>query len=118
MKFKIIVAFGLLLLCFSSAYSAEKIALPFVGKRSFNFYGGNGTENSIVIKKDGSTVIKAHGTTGSSILYKGKFSNPIISKDGEGWLFKGNKVFALSNGKIEKGCSGEETAPCESELYK
>ena len=69
--------------------------LPFIGKKAFNFQGGSGTGYSISIEKNGNTVIKFYPTGGTSISYKGKFSNPIILKDGTGWLFKNNKIYSL-----------------------
>jgi len=104
--------------CVASAYSADKSSLPFTGKRFFNFYGGSGTGHSISIKKDGTTTIAIHGTSGSSTLYKGKFANPINLKDGSGWLIKDNKIFSLMNGQINKGCNGDDASLCESELSK
>lgn len=91
--------------------------LPFVGTKTFNFYGGNGTGQPITIKKNGSTVIKLHGTSDTEILYKGKFSNPIVSKDGTGWLLKDGKIYSLTNGKIDNDCMGDRT-PCVSEFYE
>lgn len=91
--------------------------LPFLGTRSFNFYMGSGTGHSITIKKDGSTTVKIHGTVSTEVLYRGKFANPIVLKDGTGWLLKGNKIYALTNGKIDNDCRGDGK-PCESELFK
>jgi hypothetical protein len=90
--------------------------LPFVGTKSFNFYGGSGTGQSISIKKNGDTVIKLHGTSGTEILYKGKFSNPIKSKDGTAWLLKDDKIYSYTNGKIDNDCMGDGT-PCVSEFF-
>lgn len=99
------------------AISAAEIDLPFIGTRFFNTAGGSGTEESITIKKDGSTIIKVHGKTGTGIEYKGKFRNPILLEDGSGWLFKGNKVYSLEDGKIMHGCRGDDDE-CDSDLHK
>ena len=89
---------------------------PFVGEKSFNFMGGSGTGQSITIKKNGETTIILHGTSDSAVLYKGKFSNPIVAKDGSGWLFKDNKIYQTTNGKVDTDCMGDGQ-PCESDLY-
>jgi hypothetical protein len=96
--------------------------LPFVGTRYFNFMGGTGTNESITIEKNGTITLKyvdhfsgRHGDP--VVLYKGKFSNPIKLKDGTGYLLKGNKIYLLENGKIEKGCITEGEV-CEAELSK
>ncbi|MTJ53772.1 hypothetical protein FJR38_14500 [Anabaena sp. UHCC 0253] len=92
--------------------------LPFVGTRFFNFMGGSGTGQSITIKNDGIAIVKIHGTMNTSVLYEGKFSNPLILKDGFGLLFKDNKVYDLNpSGQISKGCKGEGKL-CESDLYQ
>ncbi len=114
---KILVTSIAVFLTTISAYSAAEIDLPFIGTRFFNTAGGSGTEESITIKKDRSTIIKVHGKTGTVIEYKGKFRNPILLEDGSGWLFKGNKVYSLEHGKIMHGCRGDNDE-CDSELHK
>ncbi len=71
---------------------------PFVGKRWFNFMGGNGTGMSIIINPNGDTLIESHGRVSSSVEDKGKFKNPMQSEDGSGYLIKGNQIFLLENG--------------------
>lgn len=105
-----------------STHGIAGMDLPFIGKRSFNFYGGTGTEESIEIKKDGTTIIKSYSDPTlnypPSIKYRGKFKNPILKKDRSGWLLKGNKIYQLSKEKIAHGCDADETAPCASDLYQ
>ncbi len=96
---------------------SQQVNLPFIGTRYFNFMGGNGTEESITINKDGTTSIKIYGKYGTGIEYQGKFSNPITLDDGSGWLLKDGKIYSLEGGKIAKGCMDDE-APCVSELYE
>lgn len=112
---KILLVIGIIGILISNLVIAQE-KLPFIGTKMFNFMGGTGTGQSITIKKNGSTVIKLHGTGSTEILYKGKFSNPIILKDGTGWLLKNNKIYSLLNGEIENDCMGDGK-PCESELY-
>ncbi len=112
-----IIALLLLTITFVSNMVIAQEKLPFLGTRSFNFDGGSGTGHSITIKKDGSTTVKIHGTVSTLVLYKGKFANPILLKDGTGWLLKGNKIYALTSGKIDNDCMGDGK-PCESELFK
>ncbi|MBD2232748.1 hypothetical protein [Phormidium tenue] len=90
---------------------------PFFGDRYFNFYGGNGTGQSITIELDGATTVEQHGTESSSVLYRGQFSNPLILDDGERLRIEGNTISKISeDGDIISGCNGEGE-PCESELY-
>lgn len=92
-------------------------AYPFIGTKNFNFMGGNGTEESITIRKNGQTTIKLLGTTGTLTEYKGKFHNPITTKDGSGYQFKDGKVYSLDHGKPAKGCKGDPDSDCVSDLY-
>ncbi len=101
--------------------AGQKQKLPFVGTRSFNFMGGNYTNESITIEKDGTVILKALGNfRGSgSVMYRGKFSNPIRFVDGvqKIYLLKGNKIYRLlKNGQIEKGCWPSAHPLCEAEL--
>ena len=95
------------------------IGLPFTGERWFNFYGGNGTGMSITIKSNGDTLIETHGKFGSSIVYQGKFKNPMYDKDGDGYSIKGNQIYLLKNGKVVNDCpkAGGKTL-CVDELLK
>ena len=91
---------------------------PFYGTRYFNFYGGNGTGQSITIEQDGTVTVERHGTMSSSVEYQGVFSNPIIFPDQTGLLFKEGKIYRLrADGQFAQNCLGEETF-CESELYE
>jgi hypothetical protein len=102
--------------CSANGWTPE--ILPFVGTRFFNFLGGSGTGQTITIKNDGITIVKLHGTMNTSVMYEGKFSNPIIFKDGDGLLLKNNKIYQLkTDGQIAQGCKGEGKL-CETDLYK
>jgi hypothetical protein len=93
---------------------------PFIGTRFFNFYGGNGTGQSITILSDGTTTVKLHGTFESSVLYQGKFTNPINLQDENRQilLLKDGKIFNINrNGDIAKNCKGDGK-PCESDLFE
>lgn len=109
-----------MLLGFGSVAHAAT-SYPFIGKKSFNFMGGSGTEEYITITKTGEAIIKMCGdaTTGGtcSVEYKGKYTNPIKLKDGTGYLVKGSKIYSLDHGKVSKGCSGDDTSDCVSDLY-
>ncbi len=108
--------------------AGEKQKPPFVGTRWFNFMGGKANENIITIERNGNTKIESYNGYYRKIdappIYKGKFSNPIVVKNEGGilgdthrYLFKSNKVYAVSvDGEIIKGCRGEDKI-CESDLY-
>lgn len=101
--------------CSAKGWTQE--ILPFVGTKYFNFLGGSGTGRTITIKDDGSTIVKILGTVSTSVIYEGKFSNPLIFDDGDGLLIKGDKIYELrTGGQVAKGCKGEGTL-CESDLY-
>ncbi|WP_348946302.1 hypothetical protein ABHF33_07130 [Chitinibacter sp. FCG-7] len=101
-----------------AASSFADTGLPFVGTRYFNFMGGTGTEQAITIKADGATVIKSIGKFGESVIYKGKYKNPLNLKDGSGYEIKGEMITSLSHGKPEKGCDlMYEDAPCSTKMY-
>lgn len=93
--------------------------LPFVGERYFNFMGGNGTEYIIKINPDGQTKIKLCGTASCIPVFNGNYTNPIISDDGNGFLFKNGKIYALpETGKLaEEGCQNYENNKCVSDLH-
>lgn len=59
-----------------------KQPLPFIGKRSFNFAGGNGTERYITIQKNGLTVIESCGA--ALMDDNGNFQEPSCSVDWKG----------------------------------
>ncbi|CAK0754094.1 exported hypothetical protein [Gammaproteobacteria bacterium] len=118
MKPRMLVSLGAAFLSIFSTCGVAATDLPFVGTRHFNFYGGNGTGRSITIKKDGSTVIKIHGTVSTGVEYKGKFTNPIKMKEGYGYLIKGQKIYQLDkNGEVGNDCSPtSESEKCETDL--
>lgn len=59
-----------------------KQGLPFVGKRSFNFAGGSGTERYITIRQNGQTMIESCGA--SLMDDSGNFQEPSCSVDWKG----------------------------------
>lgn len=90
--------------------------LPFIGKRKFNFMGGSGTEEVIIIKKDGYTILKSVGNYGESINYEGPYKNILDMPAGDEstmyYKINGNTISMVdANGKIEKNCKGDNT-PC------
>lgn len=91
-------------------------SLPFTGTRRFNFLGGTGTGQSITIEKDGNTVVQIHGTARSSVIYKGKFSNPIVLEDGRELQFEGDRIYMLLLGQSIEECKSSGS-PCEAKLY-
>lgn len=90
--------------------------LPFVGTKDFNFYGGSGTGEKIQIAKNGNVTIRLMGGSETLVTYQGKFSNPMLGKDGFGWLLKDNKIYYIKDEIVVIGCNGEGI-PCESELH-
>jgi len=56
--------------------------LPFIGKRSFNFAGGRGTEQYITIQQNGQTVIESCGA--ALMDDNGNFQEPSCSVDWKG----------------------------------
>lgn len=95
--------------------SQEK--LPFIGEKEFKMYDGN-NHQSIKIDANGDTVIIFGTSQGESDIYRGKFSNPMKSADGDEWLVKGNKIYKYRNGKPDTGCIYEENEkkPCVAEF--
>lgn len=59
-----------------------KQGLPFIGKRSFNFAGGSGTERYITIRQNGQTMIESCGA--SLMDDSGNFQEPSCSVDWKG----------------------------------
>ena len=120
----------IILLAFNTIINAQsKPKLPFVGKRYFNFMGGNGTGEVIQINSDGSCMIYTDGGPhgNEELIFNGKYSSKILAyrKNASGKLefvagysIIGNKIFLINvKGKIEKGCLGDEK-PCQSTLDK
>lgn len=91
--------------------------LPFVGKRSFNFEGGNGTGRIITISEDGQALVELDGMEGRVTEYQGAFSNPLPLSGSDGLLFQDGKVYQTSQGSIAKSCR-EEGQDCVSDLYE
>jgi hypothetical protein len=93
------------------------VEVPFIGKRTFNFDGGNGTQRTIEIDEQAMVRVHYVGTTSSSLDYEGAFSNPLPLKDGSALKFENGQVYLMRNGVIETGCMGENQA-CASALYE
>ncbi|MEA5467191.1 hypothetical protein [Leptothoe sp. PORK10 BA2] len=103
---------------FAQNTAASETTPPFFGERYFNFYGGNGTGQSITIESDGATTVRRNGTVSSSVIYRGQFSNPIMTNEGEQLRIDGDNISLVSaDGQVIQGCKGEN-APCESDLYE
>ncbi len=101
----------------SSGIAIAQERLPFIGTKYFNFIGESGTEESITIEKDGTATLKFYGLISQGVIWKGKFSNPLIPfSSGNGLLFKDEKVYGITgNGELRKGCKSKEKL-CESSL--
>lgn len=90
--------------------------LTFSGRQSFNFMGGNGTEQVITALANRRVRVESLGTTGSSVDFEGPFTNPLRINSDYSLLFKENKVFMTDGTTIQKGCK-EQEQDCSSELY-
>jgi|APLak6261658528_1056013.scaffolds.fasta_scaffold42232_2 hypothetical protein len=109
---------------FSSVLAAQETAsqeLPFIGKKIFNFMGGNGTQMSLEINKKRQYKIKSYGVENfSSVESKGIYSNPLpasYEEDDDKYLIYDNKIYLINkNNEIQKDCMGDGS-PCVSELY-
>lgn len=75
-----------------------KNGLPFVGKRYFNFTGGNGAGQTIIIDKSGRVVIELHGKFGSAEVYRGKYQT-LMCDEGECYQIIGKDKIALTDKK-------------------
>jgi hypothetical protein len=98
-------------------YSQE---LPFLGKRSYNIDGGNGTGETIIIEANGAVKIELHGTQSSSVVYEGLYKNPLPIYSDSALTFKNNKVYRTTpDGKVMMTCGymGHIDTPCFSNLY-
>ena len=98
------------------------VELPFVGTKTFNLYGGSGTEQSISIRDDGVTTIRLHGTQNSSIAYHGLYQSYIPDGYDTGYYrIDGNEIQWLDSNKqvISGVCRiyGRMDDKCISELY-
>lgn len=122
-KFNTLIKQGLLGLLFFISTLSYAQQLPFIGTRLFTFHGGNMTEESITIKKNGDVVIKTN-TPNPYILYKGKYKTLIPLKNGYGYYkIVGNRIQWLDTSKkIKSECFRmdlpEYIGLCSVELYK
>lgn len=101
---KLAVALLGIMLCQSALASSK---LPFVGERSFNFLGGNATQEVITISKSGNVVIIGETMTGEPYtVYKGRYK-PLMCFKGYDFCYKiiGKDKIAVTDtkGRIEKG---------------
>ncbi len=100
-------------ICRSRAIATK---LPFTGTRYFNFMGGSGTGRLLTLQSDGTAILESQGVFGSSVIYRGKFSNPLVLPDEPALLIEGNKIYSLRpNGQIAQGCK-KPGQPCEALL--
>ena len=97
---------------------AKTSDLPFVGTRYFNMAGGNCTEESITIKKNGEVC------QGTATYFKGKFSNPLkIQEKNETYYYqiKDNQIYELDKNKqVSNKCTiiGRQDSLCISQLIE
>ena len=98
---------------------------PFQGTRGFDFWDTRGSERFIEINSKGYTTIKQYDVYGDgspTIYYKGKYTNPIVTSDGEIYKLSKGKIYLIdSKGKTKSGCNYNRTEriePCVSELHK
>lgn len=114
------ISLGFLVVALASGSVFAKPALPFIGTKNFNLMGGNGTEQSITIKRDGTAKIVMHGMGGGEVQYSGRFSYSGMrdqTDPSQGWLLKNGKIYQTENGRISTGCQGDYSVPCVSDLY-
>lgn len=118
LRFTKLTLISALLFVFTAPVSADQDKLPFIGKAWFNFMGGNGTNEYIVIKENGDTEIGVCGLAGCSSDYTGKFKK--IMGD---YTFTSTTVSMVSkSGTIKTTCdqSGievDDSYPCTQTLY-
>ena len=98
---------------------------PFQGTRSFDLWANRGSQRFINIDSKGNTTIKqydVYGDGSATIYYKGKYTNPIVTSDGDIYKISKGKIYLIdSKGKTKSGCNYNRTEriePCVSELYK
>ena len=94
---------------------------PFYGEKFFNFMGGNGTEQSIEIDKNGQTKIVSYPCCGypEKTDYKGEYHS-IIFVEGVGYKILGkDKIASMKDvNTYETGCDiNAENTPCITALY-
>lgn len=74
--------------------------LPFVGTKVVSMSGAASREETIQIKKDGTTVVQWRYQNYIDTMYKGKYQPLIPLKDGEGYYrIKGNSLEWLGTDK-------------------
>ena len=116
----------LLFLLLSSLALAD--SLPFIGKAWFNFAGGSGTNEYIIIEKNGETRIGGCGLYSCHDSYRGKYKK-IFNLYGDNstiYTFTSSEVMLLSakTGKILKNCDlfggnlETDNKPCIQKLNK
>lgn len=117
---KLAVCFLAILTC-QSALAAGN--LPFVGEKDFNFYGGNGTEQSIVINKTGNVTMRLHGTTSTGITYRGKYKAVMCDGEscykiiGSNKIAKTNRRGVILSGRDENCGIASAPAKCITKLH-
>ncbi len=85
----------------SSQHNNKIEVVPFVGKASFNFYGGMGTGNYIIIKENGDVEIGLCGINGCNAGYKGKYKKIM-----DGYTFTSTNVSLVKeSGEVVKECN-------------
>jgi len=115
---------GILLLLIATLAGAKSLPLPFIGKAWFNWMGGTGTQEYIIIKSSGQTEIGMCGTAGCGASYKGAFSD-LIDINGNGktfYTFSDTTITMLDENKnIDRSCNEtglqtDENLPCIQRL--
>jgi hypothetical protein len=87
--------------------------LPFIGERNFNFSGGSGTSQYIVISSDGNVRL---GWCNAMEECGDSYTGPYEGLRDQGYLIKDGKIYSLrKDGSIEKGCR-DENEDCASDL--
>jgi len=108
-------------MCISTASLAgDAKNLPFIGHATFNFAGGMGTQEHVIIKQNGQIEIGMNGR----VSYEGSYSDMIdIYRDGSTYFhFTGDSVtMKTKDGKTINTCSKyghilDGTFPCKQEL--
>ncbi|MGG7035751.1 MAG: hypothetical protein ACI7YS_11250 [Flavobacterium sp.] len=122
-----ILLFATVLVANAQSKNNQKVALPFIGSRYFNYSGG-GTccFAKITISKNGNCRIVSKGADDYEFKgepwYSGKFNKVVWAyenkKKREGYKIEKNYItFLKSNSKPQIGCDDEDK-PCKFELSK
>lgn len=105
-----------------------KQPLPFIGKRSFHFAGGNGTERYITIQKNGLTVIESCGAAlmddngnfqepSCSVDWKGQFAIPLKTSSAM-YRIEKDRIYQIEpDGSPAKDCLASRE-DCSVSLYE